>query len=125
MADRSRRLTFRLAKKMDEAQKLQGLSFDNALNSVALYAYRAANAHSFYFVLQNNLLALDKYFPDKPELHTALLRLLELLCLSELSERGSDWGNMLEEQTLDAVEGRLPALLLEVRPDAVALSDCF
>lgn len=124
MAQRARQLARRLAVKLRQAED-SGLNFDAALNSVAVLAYRAAAAHSTYVLLLNNHLAMDTYFSESPSTKVVLERLLELLCLTELSEQGRDWAGRIPQDVFEMIDDRVVELLRELRPDAVSLVDCF
>jgi acyl-CoA oxidase len=68
--------------------------------------------------------ALPKMVKD-PAARTALVRLLELALLQNIREKGADFVGVLTSPQMRLVNKRINQLLLVLRPDAVALSDCF
>jgi len=117
----------RFAKKLSVAFKAataKGLSFDAAINSVAVLAYKAAECHSAYIFVRNNRLALEENVPDAA-VKTALTRLLDLVCLMQIRENSGDWMNALDEEQVDLISERINELLDEIRPDCVGLVDGF
>jgi len=121
---RGRNFAHKLASKI-EAASSRGLSFEDALNSVAVMAYKAATAHSFSVLVKNNFLALDAYCGQDAKTKAVLEQLLEALCLMEISEHGGDWAGTLSERALDSIEERLLQVLANLRPDLIPLSDAF
>merc|ERR1712183_260595 len=101
-----------------------GKTFDQALNSVAVLAYRAAECHSAYVMARNNLSALTEYVSDG-QVKTALMRLFELMALQQIKENGVDWVDILNVEQVDLMSDRINELLDEIRPDAIALTDAF
>jgi len=84
--------------------------------------------HSAYVMARNNLLAIEEFVPsgggDAP-CRAALMRLLELRALLFVREDAADWMGLLTADALEEIFDRVCALLLEIRPDAVALCDAF
>merc|ERR1711964_521730 len=58
-------------------------------------------------------------------IRAAMQRLFELMVLQQLQECGGDWADAVSSATLRACRRRVNTLLLELRPDAVALVDGF
>lgn len=129
LGHRARALARRLAAEVDSAVAA-GVGFEVALNSRAVLAYRAADAHVAYVMLDNNCKAIESYFSDQPEIKTVMSRLLELHGLSEIAEHLGDW---IEVPTSSGaalprpaeIDERIRVVLRAVRPDAVALVDGF
>ena len=124
LKDRARRVAVSLEARFAAAET-SGLPFDQALNSVALVAYAAAEAHSLYAMARNNLLAVRKYVGDAAT-RAVLLRLFQLLALSLVRGDAAGFvGAGLGAGDLDAMGARTEQLLAALRPDAVALVDAF
>jgi acyl-CoA oxidase len=126
LRDRASRKAVRLEARFGAAL-LGGASFDEATNAVAVAAYEAAMCHSAYVMARNNLLAIEEFVPaavDAP-CRAALMRLLELRALLFVREDAADWMGLLTAEALEEIFDRVCALLLEIRPDAVALCDAF
>lgn len=122
MKDRTNRFARKLAVAFKAAS--QKLPFDEALNSVALLAYKAAECHSAYIFVRQNYDAVQQLVSDEP-VKAVLLRLLELVCLTQMRENAGDWMNALGEEHVDLLTIRINEVLNEIRPDAVALVDSF
>lgn len=140
---RSRKLSHRLSAKFqqvhgesesdsDGANNRTGanmnMSFDKALNSVAVLAYRAAQAHSVYFMLLNNFKAIEQYFESAEDapLKAVLTRLFQLQGLMQIADaQPGEFEGLLHEDGYERAEDLIGTLLEEVRPDAVALVDSF
>lgn len=119
--------TARFATKLDNAfaaAQRDGKGFDDAMNANAVIAYRAAEAHSAYVMARNNLQSLNDYVKD-PATRAVLLKVLELVLLQHVYERAGDWLGVLCAEHPDYMLARINALLSELRPDAVALTDAF
>ena len=86
---RARTLAQRLTVQVD-AEVASGVDFGAALNSRAVLAYRASEAHVMYVMLDNNLKAIEKYFGDKPAIQRVMVRLMELYGLQEIGENAGD-----------------------------------
>lgn len=123
MRDRARRTAHKLAAAF-QAEQAKGLPFDEALNAVAIIAYKAAEVHSVYSMATFNFLALDQNVEDE-SIKTALVRLLDLFMLIQVREHAGDWLGCLTEGHVDAVAVRISELLDEIRPDCVGLVDGF
>jgi hypothetical protein len=123
LGDRSRRFAIRLHDKL-HAALAKGVQYDTALNSVAMVAYKAAEAHSAYVLMQNSFLALDTF--EAPDSTKAVLsRLIELQGVMHIAEHAGDWLGSLTEADLDLAQDRIVELLTVLRPEAVGLSDAF
>lgn len=101
-----------------------GQTFENTLNEVAVLAWKAAESHTFYAFLDNNLAAIESY-AENPACKAVMSRLLELSALQIVRENGGDFIDVLDGRQLDLVMERINTLLTEIRPDAVALVDAF
>eukprot|EP01065_Artemidia_motanka_P013705 TRINITY_DN17691_c0_g2_i1.p2 TRINITY_DN17691_c0_g2~~TRINITY_DN17691_c0_g2_i1.p2 ORF type:complete len:704 (+),score=274.47 TRINITY_DN17691_c0_g2_i1:65-2113(+) len=123
LRDRARRFAFKL-EKMFSAAQARGMGFDQALNSVAVLAYKVAECHSAYIMARNNYSALDDYVKD-PATRTVLGRLFELMAAQQIHENCGDWMGVLDAEQVDLLLERINELLAEIRPDAVALTDGF
>mmetsp|Transcript_75116 Transcript_75116/g.195752 ORF Transcript_75116/g.195752 Transcript_75116/m.195752 type:complete len:699 (-) Transcript_75116:219-2315(-) len=123
MRDRAARTALKLGTAFQAAQA-KGLGFDAAINEVAVLGYKAAEVHSAYVFVRNNDLALKVHVKD-PNINRALVRLLDLVMLTQIREHAGDWIGCLNEEILDVVEARVSELLAELRPDAVGLADGF
>lgn len=124
LAARARTIARRLTAEVD-AELAKGATFDEALNSRAVLAYRASEAHVVYVMMDNNFKAIDKYFSDKPAISKVMTRLMELYGLQEISENAGGWLGTVTEADVSVIDGRIRELLLAIRPDAVALVDSF
>ena len=89
LADRARRLANDLPEEFDSAEQA-GASFDDALNSVAVTAYKAAECHGVSVMAKNNAAALDKYI-EHAGIREAMQRLFELMVLQQVLESAGDW----------------------------------
>lgn len=123
MKDRAKRYALKLATAF-RAASAQGMSFDAALNSVAVLAYKSAECHSAFVMFRNNFLGLQEQCKDGA-IKAALVRLLDLGMLIMLRESAGDWVGSLTEEQVDAMSARINELLDEVRPDCVGLVDGF
>jgi len=121
MKDRASRTAKKLAGAF-KAAEAKGMGFDQALNSVAVLAYRAAEVHSAYVFVRNNLLGVQQQVKD-PAIKTVLLRLLDLVMLMQVRENCGDWMGCLDEQQVDLINLRIDELLNELRPDCIGLTD--
>eukprot|EP00756_Hemistasia_phaeocysticola_P023045 Hpha_TRINITY_DN15868_c2_g3::TRINITY_DN15868_c2_g3_i2::g.192178::m.192178/K00232/E1.3.3.6, ACOX1, ACOX3; acyl-CoA oxidase len=123
LRDRARRLSYKLEAAFTKAQA-QGMKFDDALNSVAVLAYKAAESHSAFVMARNNWTSLGEYVKD-PATKAVLERLFELMALQQIHENRGDWLGVINEAQADLMLDRINELLAEIRPDAVALTDGF
>eukprot|EP01062_Namystynia_karyoxenos_P055911 TRINITY_DN46923_c0_g1_i1.p1 TRINITY_DN46923_c0_g1~~TRINITY_DN46923_c0_g1_i1.p1 ORF type:complete len:710 (+),score=320.27 TRINITY_DN46923_c0_g1_i1:81-2132(+) len=123
LRERTRRFAFKLEAAFRAAQA-RGMGFDKALNSVAVLCYKAAECHSAYIMARNNWNALPEYVKD-PATRAVLVRLFELAALQQIHEHCGDWMGVLDADQVDLMLERINELLLEIRPDAVALTDGF
>jgi acyl-CoA oxidase len=105
-----------------KAALASGKSFDEALNSVAILAYRTTQAHCCYRMLLMNHQALEKFFADQPETKAVLDNLFMLQGLMQISENCAAY---MSEDTVDIVDDKIRQLLQAIRPEAVALTDAF
>jgi len=121
--DRAARFARKLAAGFQK-ERSQGKAFDVALNAVAILAYKAAECHSLYVMVNNNHRALMEFVEPGNE-RKAAERLLDLLLLIRLREQAGDWLGVLTESALDAANDRINELLSEIRPDCVGLVDAF
>jgi acyl-CoA oxidase len=106
------------------AATARGLSFDEALNSVAVLGVHASECHCMYVMAKNAAEALPQFVTDLPA-RTALTALLELVLLQNIQENGSDFVGLLDRAAVRQVHADIMTLLDQIRPDAVALSDSF
>eukprot|EP01062_Namystynia_karyoxenos_P070398 TRINITY_DN65780_c0_g1_i1.p1 TRINITY_DN65780_c0_g1~~TRINITY_DN65780_c0_g1_i1.p1 ORF type:complete len:730 (+),score=245.21 TRINITY_DN65780_c0_g1_i1:103-2190(+) len=123
LALRARRLAFKVERSF-AAASARGLKFDAALNSVAIAAYRAADAHSAYIMARNQAAAIGQYVKD-PAARAVLLTLHELTLLMLVTESAGELAGVLTEEAMDAAADRINELLQRLRPEAVALVDSF
>lgn len=123
LRDRARRYSFKLEAAFRRAES-SGLSFDEALNSVAVLACEASEHHSFYIMARNFRRAIDSAVTD-PSVRTVLARLLDLAVLMQLRERAGTFLGLLSDDHLDLAMERINELLAELRPDCVGLADSF
>jgi len=96
LRDRARRVAYDL--EADFAENLHGgMTFDEALNSVAVLGYHAAECHCIYVMAQNMMEALsnDKYISDEP-VRAVKSRVLELAICQQIREKGGDFGAVLD-----------------------------
>lgn len=121
--DRSKRKAWELYDAFSAAQH-RGLTFDEALNSVAVLSYKAAECHSAYVMAKNNAASIDEYVKDSAA-RAVMQRLFDLMVLQQVSEHGGDWIDTMNSKLLRTCQLRIEQLLQELRPDAVALVDAF
>lgn len=121
--DRARRFTLDLEARFTAARD-RGGSFDEALNSVAVRAYKASETHCIYVFVRNFKQAIDEYVKDEA-CAAALRRLAELVFLQIMRDQAGDWIESLDYARLGALEDRIEELLTELRPDCVGLTDSF
>jgi len=121
--DRARRFAVDLESRFAGAQA-EGKTFDEALNSVAVLAYKTAEVHCVYVLARNFELAISKYIED-PAAAAAVRRLQELAFLQLLREQGADWAEALDYHQQGLVLDRIHALLDEIRPDCIGLVDAL
>jgi len=109
----------------DFTEALQsGMSFDDALNSVAVQGYHACECHCMYSMVVNYSKALDsdEYVPDAA-CKAVLTKMFELTMLIEIQEQGRDFFGLLTGADMRLVVRALNDILTELRPEAVALVD--
>lgn len=123
LRDRARNVAFQIHEDFTAATK-KGMSFDQALNSVAVLAWHASECHCVYIMARNTVAALEKYITSAPT-RLALSRLFELNMLQIIRESAADWIDCLNSVQLRLILRRINELLDEIRPDAVAISDGF
>lgn len=121
--DRARRFTLDLEARFTAARDAGG-SFDEALNSVAVRAYKASETHCLYVFVRNFHQAIEEYVADAL-CAAALRRLAELLFLQIMRDQAGDWAECLDYAQLGALEDRIEELLAELRPDCIGLTDAF
>nr|QJU71798.1 acyl CoA oxidase [Gambierdiscus pacificus] len=121
--ERARHFTLQLESRFLAARNV-GKSFDQALNHVAVAAYKASETHCVFIFARNFLLALDQYVKD-PAIMAALRRVAELVLLQLMREHAGDWLETLTFEQLGHVQDRIDQLLAEVRPDCIGLTDGF
>eukprot|EP00041_Stephanoeca_diplocostata_P030742 m.938171 g.938171 ORF g.938171 m.938171 type:complete len:669 (-) comp23816_c0_seq4:379-2385(-) len=104
-----------------------GVSSDVAWNECAWLAYRASEAHVSYVMLQNNHLAIEKYFADASQagVKLVMLHLLRLWTLQCMTENGGDFVGILTEHDMETLDAEVGRMLKLIRPDVVALVDSF
>lgn len=123
LRERARAVSFKLESSFSAAQA-KGIGFDEALNSVSILAYKAAQCHSMYVMARNNWLALPEYVKDSNTL-AVLTRVFELTALQHVYENSGDWMDQLDSKHVDLLLERINECMAEIRPDAVALVDSF
>lgn len=123
MRDRAGRVAKKLAAGFQAATS-KGKTFDEALNSVAVLAYKSAECHSAYVFVKNNYAALQENVSDDA-VRAALTRLVDLVCLMQLRENAGDWMNAIDDEQLDLINMRINEVLDEIRPDCIGLVDGF
>merc|ERR1711957_37750 len=106
------------------AAEAAGMGFDAALNSVAVLACEASEHHSMYVLLRNFHQAIQGVLSDAA-VQAAMSRLLELALVAQLRERAGTFLGLLHEEHIDSALARSNALLDEIRPDCVGLTDGF
>lgn len=123
LKERACSIAYKLEADFDHATK-RGLAFDQALNSVAIVAYKSAECHAAYVMALNNYYSLRDYVKD-PNIKKVLLKLFELMCLIQIREHAADWIDHLNRNQIDLMLKRINELLSEIRPDAIGLVDAF
>ena len=123
LRDRARKFAFRLAKRFEDALK-SGMTFEQATNHVAVFSYAAARKHAAYVMARNNLVAIKEYITDD-KCRAALMRLLELSNLIQIYENAGDFIGLLVQEHIDDLFDNITTLCLDIRPDAIGLSDGF
>merc|ERR1712039_1087417 len=126
LRDRARRVANDLHADFTEHQQ-GGLTFDQALNSVAVLGYHATECHCLSVLAQNmaDATADGSGYVKDPSVRAALLRVFELSILQQIREKGGDFGAVLDSSQLRLVLRRVNELMDEIRPDVVALVDGF
>lgn len=120
---RASRMAYRLEAAF-EAATLRGLSFDKAINSVAILAYKVAECHSVYVMCRNSHHSLRDYVKDGA-CNKVLQQLFELMVLMIIYEQAGDWTDSLDSKQMDRIYERINVLLGLIRPNAVGLVDAF
>lgn len=105
LRDRARSVAWHLFDDFEAATRA-GLPFDAALNSVAVLAWRAADAHCAFLMAQNAAEALPKMVKSAAE-RRVIERLLHLSLLMAVDERGGDF-EALSRQGLRDVHAQAP-----------------
>merc|ERR1712130_81997 len=123
LKERACRMAYKLEAAFSAAIQ-NGLSFDQALNSVAILAYKVAECHSVFVMAQNNFQSLHIYVKDK-NISRVLHHLFELVTLMIIYEKAGDWIDSLSSKQLSQVYKRINALLSLIRPNAIGLVDGF
>ena len=93
------------------------MAFDDALNSVAVLGYHAAECHCMSVMAQYMMDALNNsgYIKDEA-VRAALMRVFELSMLQNIRETSGDFGSVLSPAQQRLVHRRINELLLEIRP---------
>lgn len=116
----------RFAKNLEKAfaaQQANGMSFDQALNSVAVRCYRASEVHTSYAFARNNILSIRENVTE-PSTRRVLEKLLELSILMQIRENIGDWMGVFQDvDVAEVATDRVQVLLAEIRPECVALTD--
>lgn len=120
LRDSAQRAAFDAADAFADARK-EGKGFDDALNGAAVLGYHAAECHCLYVLARNARDALHGV--TDAAAREALTRLVDLTLLQIVRERGGDFADVLDRAGRRAVVARISALLAQLRPDCVALSD--
>jgi acyl-CoA oxidase len=121
---RARHLARRLTERFD-ASRARGMNFEDALNSVAVLACKASEAHVESFMLINNLASLEMTFENNLPTKRVMIMLLELQGLQTMSEKAGDFVGLLSESDVVGIDTRIASLLNQIRPNAVGLVDGF
>ena len=123
LADRARRFSESLEAKFSKARQ-SGSTFDQALNSVAMRAYKCSEVHCMFTFARIFRNAIPEYV-EQPEATAAVEKLCELAMLKIVHEHAGDWVGCLSSEQLEQVSDRIEQLLLQLRPDAVGLTDAL
>jgi len=106
------------------AEERVGRTFDEALNSNAVLSYKASECHSLYIMAKNFVDAIESSIPDQ-NVRAAMERLFELMVMQQVVENPGDWIDLLDSKLVAHARARVAVLLVDIRPDAVALVDGF
>lgn len=123
LRDRARRVAFDLEADFQESQQ-SGMTFDEALNSVAVLGYHAAECHCMTVMAQNMLEAVNSKIDDAA-VRAVMMRIFELSMLMNIREQGVDFGAVLDSKQQRLVLRRVNELMDELRPDATSIVDGF
>jgi len=123
LRDRARRIVFDLEADFQESLR-GGMAFDQAMNSVAVLGYHAAECHCMTVMAQNMMEAVNERVEDAG-VRAVLMRILELSMLQNIREQGVDFGAVLDAKQQRLVLRRINELLEELRPDIIAITDGF
>jgi len=123
LRSRASRLAWSLKVEFDTVTAT-GRNFDAALNEVSVLGYKAADAHSWYIMARNTATMLPERVQD-PAIRAVLVRLLELQLTQYVYENMGDWIGVMHPAHSLKLLRRISARLIELRPDAVALTDGF
>lgn len=123
LEERARRAAFELQEDFSKAID-HGKSFDEALNSVMVLAWSAAEYHCMYYLAKEATESTPRYVED-PAALAAVTRVIDLVLLQHLREKPADLFGVLDVRQTRLMLAEINRLLDAIRPDAVALSDAF
>ncbi|XP_033640551.1 peroxisomal acyl-coenzyme A oxidase 1-like isoform X1 [Asterias rubens] len=122
---KAQRIIMQTAENLANTEK-SGVAKPLAWNQNHLYLIRAANAHCHLSVVQTFYSALES-MDAPPAVRKAMMTMFHVYAIHGISENRGDFlqDGYLTGQQLDLIDCQLIRLLVEVRPNAVALVDSF
>eukprot|EP01012_Entosiphon_sulcatum_P057344 TRINITY_DN810_c0_g1_i1.p1 TRINITY_DN810_c0_g1~~TRINITY_DN810_c0_g1_i1.p1 ORF type:complete len:686 (+),score=83.60 TRINITY_DN810_c0_g1_i1:2454-4511(+) len=118
---RALKTTWVAGQRLDEER--HGQNYESAWNSCAVDLVHAARCHCYFIVLRNFTL-MTAALAEGP-VRKVLNRLCSLFALQHIQENVGDWLGHLSHIQVRAIRAAVRQLLLELRPDSVALVDAF
>jgi len=115
------------AAKAIKAGLQRGLSTTEVTNANQIELVKAAKAHGMYTLVLHFVNALEDVRSRAPHLYEVLHRLNALFALFYMEESLGDFteGGYLNPQQAEWLHSQVRQLLMEIRPDAIALVDAF
>ena len=112
------------AERLYSSLLLDGKDEREAFAECTLPMMRCAEAHVLYFILSTFKSTIEKKASDKPAVRRVLTLLAQVFALSEVLD-GSNWSSLLSGQDEILAQRAVMIACRNLRPDAVALVDCF
>lgn len=116
-----------IANLANQVQKLlsEGVSIESATQSLQWLSTKAARAHCMYTILWCFSQTVQK--AEGKKTHAALSRLRDLFALYNIEKESGDFleDSIINKEIVHLIREEVRKVLLEIRPDAVALADAF
>jgi len=112
------------AERLYSSLLMEGKDEREAFAECTLQMMRCAEAHVLYFILATFKNTIETKAADKPAVKRVLSHLCAVFALSEVLD-GSNWSSLLSGEDEVLAQRAVTMACRTLRPDAVALVDCF